>query len=81
MSRIKEPLQQHIHDEIAAELNRAVINIKIHYRNLDDQTEDQRNKIINLRKMLEAPTWDYMIDLLERTHLEIIQCKQPFKRF
>lgn len=81
MTRIHEPLQQHIHDEIASEINQTIIQIKIHHKNIDDQSQQQQDKIIEARKRMLAPSWDQIIDLLERTHLEIIQCRKPFKRY
>lgn len=79
MTRLHEPLQQHIHEEIASEINQAIIHIKIHHRNIEGQSPEQQSKIVKAREQFPAPTWDEMIDLLERTHLEIIQCRKPYK--
>jgi hypothetical protein len=79
MSRLHEPLERHIHQEIASEINQEIIHIKIHHRDLSDQSAEQQAKIIEARKRCPEPQWDRIIDLLERAHLELIQCRQPYK--
>lgn len=80
MSRLHEELQLHIHQDTCNEVNEAIIRIKIHHRDISDQGEDQQSKIVAARERIPEPQWDQIIDLLERVHLEMIQCRQPFKR-
>jgi len=78
MKRLHEPLQEHIHQAIASEINEAIIQIKIHHRDLSDQSDEQQAKIMEARKRIPDPQWDQIISLLERAHLELIQCRQPY---
>lgn len=81
MSRLHEELQLHIHQEICNEMNEAIIAIKIHHKDISDQSEDQQEKIKHARTRIPAPQWDSIISLLERAHLEMIACRQPYKRY
>jgi hypothetical protein len=80
MRKLHEEIQEHIHDEMCSEVNETIIHIKIHHRDISDQSLEQQNKIIEARKKIPAPQWDQIISLLERVHLEMIQCRQPFRK-
>lgn len=81
MRKLHEEIQQHIHDDMCSEMNQTIIQIKIHHRDISDQSEDQQKKIKEARTRIPAPQWDQIISLLERAHLEMIQCRQPFRRY
>lgn len=81
MKKLHEEIQQHIHQEMCSEMNQAIIAIKIHHRDISDQSEDQQNKIKEARTRIPEPQWDNIISLLERAHLEMISCRQPFKKY
>jgi hypothetical protein len=81
MRILHEEIQQHIHDDICSEVNQAIIAIKIHHRDLSVQSAEQQAKIIEARKRIPEPQWSEIIDLLERVHLEMIQCRQPFRKY
>lgn len=80
MTRLHEEIQRHIHQEICSEINNMLIQIKIHHLDKSDQSAEQQSKIMEARKRIPEPQWDQVIDLLERTHLEIIQCREPYRR-
>lgn len=81
MRKLHEEIQHHIHQDMASEVNETIIHIKIHYLDVSDQSEDQQSKIKAAREKIPAPQWDQIIDLLERVHLELIQCRQPFRKY
>lgn len=81
MRRLHEELQRHIHEEICSEINNMLIQIKIHHFDKSGQSAEQQAKIMEARKRIPEPQWDQVISLLERTHLEIIQCREPYRRY
>lgn len=45
MSRLHEPLQQHIHDELCSEVNNVLIGIKLHHdEQIARESMEQQNK-------------------------------------
>lgn len=79
--KLHEEIQQHIHDDMCSEVNQAIIAIKIHHRDLSDQSVEQQSKIMEARKRVPEPQWDQIISLLERAHLEMISCRIPFRKY
>jgi hypothetical protein len=82
MSRLHEPLQQHIHDDLCSEVNDMIIKVKLHQSvTLVGQSDEQRAKILEARKRHPEPTWTEIIELLSRVRDEMNDCKIPFKRY
>lgn len=71
---MREPYQRHIHAEIADSINDAMIGIKLHHIERKDDSEEIRNKT-------HAPTWAEILTLLEQTHRELMQCREPFRKY
>ena len=80
MRKLHEEIQDHIHQETASEVNQEIIHIKLHHMDISNQSQEQKDKIIEARNRVPEPSWERMIDLLERVHLELITCKQPFRK-
>ena len=82
MSRLHEPIQQHIHGDLCTEVNEMIIRLKIHSdSHRHEQSAEQQAKIMEARKRHPEVTPNEMIDLLTRVRDEMDQCKQPFKRY
>lgn len=83
MSRLHEPLQNHIHDKLCSEVNNVIIGIKLHHdhESIMRESTEQQNKIIEARSRHPEPTWEQMIDLLTRVRDEMNNCRVPFKRY
>lgn len=82
MSRLHEPLQQHVHDKLCSEVNNVLISIKLHHdEQIARESMEQQNKIIEARSRHPQPTWEDMIDLLTRVRDEMNNCRVPFKRY
>jgi len=81
MTRLHEPLQQHVHEDLCGEVNETIIALKIHSVNLENESADQQSKIMAARKRHHLPTSEELIDLLTRVRDEMNQCTQPFKRY
>jgi hypothetical protein len=81
MSRLHEPLQQHIHADLCGEVNNVIIAIKLNHVDLSEESAIQQAKISEARKHHPEPTWQEMIDLLTRVRDEMNECKIPFKRY
>lgn len=70
MSRLHEPLQQHIHDALVSECNDMSVRIKL-YNQLKDRKDEPMEK---LRRNHPAPTWDEILSLIDRCRDEMNQC-------
>lgn len=82
MSRLHEPLQHHVHDNLCSEVNNVIIGIKLHHdEQIARESMEQQDKIIEARKRHPEPTWEQMIDLLTRVRDEMNNCRVPFKRY
>lgn len=68
MSRLHEPLMDHIHSELCQEIN-----------DMSEETAEQHAKILDARKRHPDPTLEEIVDLLTKTN-EMIRCTHPFKR-
>lgn len=81
MSRLHEPLMDHIHSELCQEINAMIICIKLHHTvDMSEETAEQHAKILDARKRHPDPTWEEIVDLLTKTRDEMIRCTRPFKR-
>jgi hypothetical protein len=82
MSRVHEPLEQHIHGELCSEVNQMIIDLKLNSSEIfENATEEQRAKIIEARGKRPAPSVIDVINLLTKVRDEMNECKQPFKRY
>lgn len=80
MSRIQQEPQQHIHENLCAEVNDIMIRLKINSDLLyDSQSEGQKILLRESRKRYSKPTDDEIIDLFEKCFVEMNQCTKPFK--
>lgn len=79
MSRLHEPLQMHIHDELCSEVNDVIIRLKIH--TMTGIGKEEREKIDKAKERHKEVTKDELIDLLSRVRDEMNECKKPFKRY
>jgi hypothetical protein len=68
MSRLTEEPKQHIHDTLVSELNEMSIRIKL-----------ARATIIANNVDRNGPTWDEVLDLIDRCRDEMNQCTKPYK--
>lgn len=79
MTRLHEPIQDHIHSEMCSELNEMAIRLKLH--------DDSASHTVDLEAMRKAqerhpkPTYQELIDLIQRARDEMNQCTKPFKRY
>lgn len=81
MSRLHEPLQDHIHSKMCNSINEAIIAIKLHHIDLSGESAEQQAKIMDVRKRHHMPTWPEIVELLTQARDEMDECKQPFKRY
>jgi hypothetical protein len=81
MSRLHEPIQDHIHAKLASVVNEAIICIKLHHFDVSDQTPEQQSKIVEARAKHHCPTWEEIAELLRQVRVELDECKIPFKRY
>jgi hypothetical protein len=81
MRKLHEEIQEHIHQDMASEINSEIIRIKIHHFDASNESAEQQAKIMNARTITPEPQWHQMIDLLERVHLELISCRQPYRKY
>lgn len=79
MSRLHEPLQQHIHDKLCSELNEMAIRLKLH--DGDDSKTVDLEALKKARERHPKPTNHELIDLIQRARDEMNQCTKPFKRY
>lgn len=80
MTRLREPLKQHIHDKLCSEVNQMIIDLKVNSGEiLKNSTEEQRAKILEARGKHRSPTTTEIIDLLSRVRDEMNQCTKPNK--
>ncbi len=75
MSRLHEPLKQHIHADQVEELNDLSIRIKLHYI----VPFETRKKLADEGKMPAEPTYYEICEILDRTIQKINQCTKPYK--
>lgn len=81
MTRLHEPLEQHIHGQLCHEVNEFIINMKIHYMDITNEPSEQQEKIIEARRRKPKPTSEQVIQMLTKCHDELNKCTKPFKRF
>lgn len=82
MSRLHEPLQQHIHDALISECNNMSIRIKVWSdRIIENQSKEQKEKILKIREHHTKPTEEEILSLIDRCRDEMNQCTKPFKRY
>lgn len=82
MTRLHEPLQRHIHEELCHKMNEMIISLKLNSGEIyDNATDDERLKIDRARGSHKMPTTQEIIDLLSKARDEMNECKQPFKRY
>lgn len=79
MSRLHEPLQRHIHDEICSEVNDVIIRLKIH--SMIGIGKEERDKIDKAKERHKEVTKAELIDLLSRVRDEMNECKMPYKKY
>jgi hypothetical protein len=81
MSRVHEELKQHIHGDLCSAVNNAIIDIKIHHKDISGESAEQQAKIIEARRRKHCPTWEEIIELLTQCHDEMYSCTKPYKRY
>lgn len=79
MARLHEELQQHIHADLASECNKMSIRLKLHKPH-GDMSAIEQAKLGEAREKHPAPSWDELLDLIDRCRDEMNQCTQPYRR-
>jgi len=79
MSRLHEELQQHIHGDLVGDCNDMSIRIKIHRKDLSEESAEQQAKILEARRRHPEPTWEEILDLIDRCRDEMNQCTKPMR--
>jgi hypothetical protein len=80
MSRLMEEPKQHIHDKLVGELNEMSIRIKIwDQKKYRGNSTEQQNKILEARKRHPEPTWEEVLNLIDRSRDEMNRCTKPYK--
>lgn len=81
MRKLHEELQRHIHGDLCSEVNKMIIRLKINSDEImENQTEEQADKILEARGHHKQPTGRELIDLLSRVRDEMNECKEPYRR-
>lgn len=79
MSRkLHEPPSMAKHSSLMHELNEMSIRIKIHQKDISDESAEQQAKISEARKRHPKPTPEEIISLLERCRNEMDGCREPY---
>jgi len=74
MPKLHEPLTLCKHDKIQGEINEMMIAINLHHMNPPEKSEkpEQWNKAQN---SVRCPSWDDVLDLLNRSYKEMNGCR------
>jgi hypothetical protein len=78
--RLTTEAQMHIHDSLVAACNKMSIRIKIHKKDLSEESASQQALIGEARRKHPEPTWDEILELLDRCRDEMNQCTIPFRK-
>ena len=80
MRHLREPLTLGKHDKLAMELNDFVIAAKVHHTHPPEREEKKENweKVMNNYK---CPTWDNVIELMQKAIQEMQQCSYDPRKY
>jgi hypothetical protein len=79
MSKIKEPFTMGKHDALQNEINEMMIAIKLHHIECAERHE-KRELWDKAKSTVACPTWQNIIDLLNRSYREMNTCRyNPIK--
>lgn len=79
--RLSEPPSMQKHGQIMHELNEMSIRLKIHKKDISEESAEQQAKIIEARKRHPDPTTEEIISILERCRDEMDLCREPYKKY
>lgn len=77
MTRLHEPIQYHIHQELCDEMNEMSIRIKLHH--LIGQNAHDFEAVEKAKALKPKPTWAEIENLIMRSCVEMLKCTKPFK--
>lgn len=71
--------QRHIHMELVGECNEMSIRIKLHKPHGAMSSTDQA-LLSQARRRHPEPTWDEILELIDKCRDEMNQCTEPFRK-